>query len=113
MSPRALRVIAGAIIGVLVAPGAILLAIVSGGAGHGHYVSARLLFPYTMLLTLLMHDTITPLLAALALGQFPLCGALIGCAASKTQAMIVIGLLLILHMGAVALCFMGLIPNFS
>jgi hypothetical protein len=32
-------------LGVLIAPLPLFLAIVSGGAGHGHYVFARLFFP--------------------------------------------------------------------
>jgi hypothetical protein len=37
-------------IGVLVTPVAALLAISSAGAGHGHYVWAKLFFPFTLLM---------------------------------------------------------------
>jgi hypothetical protein len=107
------KVVAGALVGVLVTPAAVALAVVSAGAGHGHYEFARLFFPFTMLLTRLAGDTITLPFVALALVQFPLYGAVIGLAASKGRIALAVVPLLVVHAVAAALCFSGLIPNFS
>jgi hypothetical protein len=56
--------------GVLVELGALLVAFVAAGAGHGTYVPAKLLFPYPLALTAITHS-INGLLIALALLQFP------------------------------------------
>ena len=71
---QAAKVTVPVLIGVLVTPIAAVLAIASAGAGHGHYEFARLFFPYSMLLTRLAGDTITPPLMALALAEFPCTG---------------------------------------
>jgi len=106
-------VIIGLGIGVLITPVAAMLAIISGGAGHGHYELARLLFPYTMLLTLIAGDFITVPLRILALVQFPIYGAFIGAFAPKRQAWAIGAILFAVHALAAALCFSGVIPNFS
>jgi hypothetical protein len=104
----------GFVIGVAFAPVAAMLAVQSGGAGHGCYEFAGLFFPYTMLLTRLTGDTITLPLIALALAQFPMYGAAIGmCARRRWVAIRVSWVLLIAHAVAVVFCFSGLIPNFS
>ena len=105
-------------IGVIVTPIAFFLALLSAGAGHGHYVFARLFFPYSMLLTRWANDTITFPLILLALVQFPLYGAIIGIATSKRPLARLIGcvaavLIVVVHAIAVMKCFSGLIPNFS
>jgi hypothetical protein len=68
----------GVLIGAGVTPIALLVAAISGGAGHGHYVFARLLFPIPMLLARLTGDTISLPSVALALAQFSLYGLLAG-----------------------------------
>ena len=104
----------GMAIGAVITPVAAMLAIVSGGAGHGHYEFARLFFPYTMLLTRVADNRITIPLIVLALAQFPIYGALVGICGRKIWLGILIGgLLLAAHVIAAALCFSGLIPNFS
>jgi hypothetical protein len=107
------NVIVGVGAGVLITPVAAFLAVLSGGAGHGHYELARLFFPYTMLLTRLAGDTITLPLILLALAQFPVYGAVLGIARSRSRVVAAGGLLLAGHTIAVVLCFSGLIPNFS
>jgi hypothetical protein len=106
-------VVIGLKIGVLITPVAAILAIISGGVGHGHYGFARLLFPYTMLLTLIADDTITVLLRILALIQFPIYGALIGWFAPGRMAWAIGAILFAAHAVAAAICFSGVIPNFS
>ena len=110
---KALPVLVGVGIGVLITPVAAILAVLSSGAGHGHYEFARLFFPYTMLLTRLQGDTITLPLLALALVQFPLYGAILGITGSKRRAALAGVLLLVVHTVAVIVCFSGAIPNFS
>jgi hypothetical protein len=91
---------------------ALSLAILSAGAGHGDYASARALFPLPMLLTLLQGDTIGLLSMISAVVQYPLYGALIMRArlGGDYRAILVGG---ILHVLAVATCFSGALPNFS
>ena len=72
--------ITGIAVGAVITVPAILLAAASAGAGHGDYAIARLLYPYSMLLTRFTGDRISALLIALALAQFRLCGAMIGAA---------------------------------
>jgi hypothetical protein len=104
----------GIAIGVAITPLAAVLAIASGGAGHGHYEFTRLFFPYTMLLTRVAGDTITLPLIVLALAQFPIYGAVIGaCARRHHEAILAGGVLLVAHTVAAVLCFSGIIPNFS
>ena len=56
----------------------------SGGAGHGDYLLARLLFPLPMLSTHLF-QMITPAAIAVAAIQFPIYGWLVGYAAQKEK----------------------------
>ena len=65
---------AGLLVGLCATPIALLLALLSGGAGHGDYVPARLLYPIPMLVTLLTNNTITSLSVGLAVAQFPAYG---------------------------------------
>lgn len=58
----------------------LLLAFVSvlaAGAGHGTYLPARILFPFTMFSTILCGSITTPFIA-IGLVQFPLYGFLLG-----------------------------------
>jgi hypothetical protein len=52
----------GLLIGAALTISAIILALSSIGDGHGDFVFARLLFPYSMLLTLLTRDITAPLI---------------------------------------------------
>jgi|SRR5688572_19846029 hypothetical protein len=53
---------------------AVFLAIISAGAGHGDYLWARLLFPYSMVLAMLT-GSIGPISIGVAFIQFPVYGA--------------------------------------
>ena len=64
--------------GIIITPLVAFIAIVLAGAGHGSYSFAKLMFPFTMILTLLFNDTITYPLIGLALLQFPFYGYLLG-----------------------------------
>jgi hypothetical protein len=106
-----LAVLTGAALGALIELPAVFAAIVSGGAGHGSYVAARMLFPLSMLLTL-VEGRIGMVSVGLALLQFPLYGALLGWTLwrqSYGAAMAVASL----HLVAAIACFAGILPGFS
>jgi hypothetical protein len=73
-------VVAGAVFGAL----ATLLAAGAAGAGHGTYVPAAILFPYTMSISALMGTIALPLIA-LAFLQYPIYGWLMGRASKVGQ----------------------------
>ncbi|HXE55058.1 MAG TPA: hypothetical protein VN541_18695 [Tepidisphaeraceae bacterium] len=103
--------IAGCLIGVLVTPVAFLLAIISAGAGHGHYVAARLLFPLEMLSTV---DAITNAQIRAALLQFPFYGLIFGFCLSIRGVFgyTVMAAVIIIHVAAVIACFSGTLSGF-
>ncbi len=67
----------GLAIGFVVMPIAAVLGVVSGGAGHGDYFLAKMLFPFTMLSTFVLGSITLPFVL-LALAQFPIYGWLVG-----------------------------------
>ena len=108
------RTLIGLAIGIGVTFPSIILAIISGGAGHGSYLFACLLFPYTMLLTLAQDDTISLPLRVLALIQFPVYGAIVGFSVSVLKnRRLIPAVLIFIHLAFVFLCFCGALPNFS
>ncbi|WP_183926517.1 hypothetical protein [Sphingomonas sp. BK069] len=101
----------GAGIGAVIAAPAILAAIMSGGTGHGSYVAARVLFPFSMLLTRLEGE-IGPVAMGAGLLQFPLYGALVGRTVTvKTDRAVFF--VAAVHLVAGLACFSNLLPNFS
>ena len=100
-------------LGILATIPAVALAVASGGAGHGEYVAARQLFPYTMLLTVQTHYISLPFII-IALLQFPVYGLAIGGTMRRKRTCIFVSATLgCIHGICVALCFSGLIPSFS
>src|SRR3954469_2587702 len=67
---------AGVAVGILVELLALWAALASAGAGHGHYVAARALFPGPMLLTVVQGNRISTLSIVVGLLQFPFYGGL-------------------------------------
>lgn len=103
--------LAGAALGALVLLPALFAAFISAGAGHGDYMAARALFPYSMLLTL-VEGSIGPVALAVGLAQFPVYGGVIAwCGEGKR--MRAAGLVAALHVLAGLACFSGILPNFS
>lgn len=100
------------IIGVLLTPVCLLLAIASGGAGHGDYFYAKLLYPYAML-SALIFDSLTIPFILFGVLQFPLYGAVCDLFAAKGRAWTVGAALIIMHALAVALCFLLPGSNFA
>jgi hypothetical protein len=89
-------------------PVALVLGIASAGAGHGDYVSARLLFPYTMLSTYLTSD----LTLVLAVIQMPVYGVVLFLASLRGGRRFVVALIVVggLHLVASLLCFVPPLP---
>lgn len=104
-------IVAGAAVGLLLGFPAILAAVMSGGAGHGHYVAARALFPASMLLTLL-GGSIGVLSVGVALLQFPLYGGLLGWSLVRNT-YLPVAVVGALHLVGVIVCFAGTLPSFS
>ena len=96
----------------IVTPGFLYLGIASGGAGHGNYLLAKILFPFTMLSTRAFGSIAAPFLL-LAIIQFPLYGFIRGAANVKGRIFrSVIGVLLI-HLLATSACFVVVGENSS
>lgn len=96
-----------------VVPPALLLAIGSMGAGHGDYVEAKVLFPYTMLLTQLVFGAVALPLIVLAFVQFPLYGWFIGAAPARRARVLRTVILAVIHAVAIAAVFGFKNPSFS
>jgi hypothetical protein len=104
-------ILLGIAFGAFVEVPALFVAIISAGAGHGDYVAARILFPFSMLLTL-VEGSIGTLAAITGLLQFPAYGALLGWSIWRESygAIIVVASL---HVAAAVICFAGVLPGFS
>ncbi|WP_269525990.1 hypothetical protein [Coraliomargarita parva] len=68
---------AGTLVGILVTPVALLLSIMSAGAGHGNYLAAKFLYPYSMVSTYFFESIMLPFVV-LAFVQYPVYGCLFG-----------------------------------
>jgi hypothetical protein len=102
--------IIGLVIGILVTPVLLGLAAFSGGAGHGDYLLARILFPVTMISTLVFGSITVPFIV-LAVGQYPIYGWFIGSALRSSHRKLGLWLVLTVHMSTLTLNFV--IPNAS
>ena len=102
----------GFVWGVLITLPAVVVAFASTGAGHGHYLAARVLFPAPMLLTRLDDDTFGPLIMGAGLLQFPIYGALLGWVIARKSYFPAVAVTFA-HIAAASACFAGTLPNFS
>lgn len=105
-NPR--RTVIGMLSGAVATPIALLLALMSAGAGHGHYTIARLIYSFPMLLTRVTHNTIETPSILIAIVQLPLYGFL-----WDRRQWLILAAAIAIHVIAAALCFRGWIPNFS
>ena len=64
------------IVSILFTPISLILALFSAGMGHGDYVLAKILFPFTMLSTVFL-ESINDLFIVVAFVQFPIYGLII------------------------------------
>jgi hypothetical protein len=90
----------------------LLAAIASARAGHGSYLLAKILFPFTMLSTLVFGSIVAPAIA-LAVLQIPFYGFILGRANVKGGLRKRAAVLLLAHLLAVAACFILIGDNFS
>ena len=84
------------VVSVILTPIALLLGVGSGGAGHGDYRLAMMLFPYTMLSTFVF-DSLTFPFIVLAIIQFPVYGVALGYASQRGRFVWVAILLGVVH----------------
>jgi hypothetical protein len=103
ISPR-WRIMLAMIVGFLVMPLCIAAAVQSGGRGHGDYWWAKVLFPYTMLSTLLFHSITVPFIS-LAVAQMPIYGSIMGIAWKRDKLVAWFTVLLVVHFVTVLICF--------
>jgi hypothetical protein len=61
------------IVGFLLTPLFLWLALVSAGGGHGNYGAARILFPYSMVFGFYIYERIGSRILALAIGAHIVC----------------------------------------
>ncbi len=101
-------VIVSTVVGVL----ALAFAFLFAGAGHGTYLPAKLLFPYTMLSTALL-GLIPDALVAIAVVQFPIYGLILGLAAKTHNFGFAARLIAIIHVVFSFLCLLLIGENFS
>ena len=77
----------------------------AAGAGHGSYFLAKILFPFTMLSTVLFGSIIAPFIA-IAFLQFPIYGLVLGRANVKGNIARWGARLMVIHVMAVLVCFL-------
>ena len=70
------------VIALVITPVFLCAAVASAGAGHGHYLWAKILFPFTMLSARVFGSITVPFIA-LAIVQFPLYGLILAIANVK------------------------------
>ena len=93
-------------------PPLLFVAVFYTRAGHGSYFLAKILFPFTMLSTVLFGSIVAPFVV-LAILQFPLYGILLGRAnATGTFGRWELGILIV-HLFAVAACFLLVGKSFA
>ena len=80
----------------VVTPIALLLGIGSAGAGHGDYLLAMILFPYTLLSTSLFNSITAPFIV-FAIVQFPIYGFVLGYANERGRLVSMSLLLSVVH----------------
>jgi hypothetical protein len=101
-----------AALSLIVTPIFLYLGIVSGGAGHGNYLLAKILFPFTMLSTRAFGSIIAPFII-LAIIQFPLYGFILGAANVRRRFVPYALAVLLAHSLAAIACFLVVGENFA
>jgi hypothetical protein len=100
------------LVSLVVTPPFLWVAIASVGGGHGHYLGAKILFPFALLSARILGSAFASLIL-LALVQFPLYGLMLGKANVKRQFLPCLATLLAIHTLATAACFIFSGENFS
>ena len=99
-------------LGIVITIPAIFLAVMSGGAGHGHYTFARLFFPFPMVLSALVGSIELPFLG-IAVIQFPLYGLILDTFRARGRFLSGALALTAFHLVFLLLCFTRIVSNFS
>ena len=93
-------------------PLCLLLGFASAGAGHGDYVLATILFPYSAFLIFFFGGWVAPFVSiAIAVAQFPLYGIILEVASGKRRLRPWAACLLVVHTLAAIACFAVRIRN--
>jgi hypothetical protein len=92
------------VLSIVITPICLLLGVASGGGGHGNYLYAIILFPFTMLSALIFNSITIPFVA-LAVAQFPIYGILLGRGNVRSKLPRVAIVLLMTHALFAAACF--------
>ena len=100
------------VLSLILTPIFLLIAFLFAGAGHGTYFVSKILFPFTMLSTVVA-DQISLSFVVVAGLQFPLYGLLVGLANRVGRLRNAILLISVIHSIAVSLCFVFIGENFS
>lgn len=101
-------VLASIVVGTL----ALAVTLLFAGSGHGTYLPAKLLFPYTMLSTV-SGGSISEVFLVIAVVQFPFYGLILGLAAKAHNFGFAVKLITIVHIVSVFLCLMLIGENYS
>ena len=99
-------------VSLLVTPFCLLIAIASAGAGHGSDALAKVLYPFTLLSTIMFGSITTPFLLLAAI-QFIIYGLVFGLANVNGRFVPLVFLAIGLHIGGVIACFVLIGRNFS
>lgn len=100
------------LISLVLTPICLFLAAVSAGAGHGNYLVAKILFPFTLLSTLVFNSITVPSIV-LAIIQFPLYGLILGVASKQGRFRSIAMALTIVHSLVAVFSLLLLSENFS
>ncbi|MFN2529834.1 MAG: hypothetical protein ABR555_00905 [Pyrinomonadaceae bacterium] len=99
------------VLSLIATPFGLLIALASAGAGHGDYFWAKIIYPYTMLSTLLFGSITIPF-RLLAVVQLPLYGVLLSIACVRNRLGLVALVWFALHTAAAVACFVVRFQNF-
>ena len=97
---------------VLVTPVFHFITALAAGGGHGSYMPAKLLFPWTMAATAFTRDIAQPFIAV-AIAQYPVYGVILDWARSAGQLKSGVLALAAAHVAAVMLAFVISNPSFT
>ena len=100
------------VVSLIATPLFLLAAVASAGGGHGGYLLAKILFPFTMLSTLVFGSIVVPAMAV-AILQFPIYGFILSKASLKGNLLTLSVALLVTHILGVVACFILVSDNFS
>jgi len=100
------------LIACLVTPVCLELAMLSGAAGHGNYLLAKILYPYSMFSTIFLDEITVPFII-LAIIQLPLYGVILGIANMRGKIISATISLTVVHSLAVVACLIFIGSNFS